>query len=126
MSRVKAVPAGGYLGNLSIKYHAMNNNMFIVSSNLCGLDKVSWFMGGSSIVGPSSKMTEVEYYAGKPFLEDGADESGINAATVDLSGIRHSFLDSVWAGGIEKSDWRPDRYIDWMNKAIETDYWKEH
>lgn len=118
--------AGGYLGNLSIKYHAMNNNMFIVSSNLCGLDKVSWFMGGSSIVGPSSTMTEVEYYAGKPFLEDGADESGINAATVDLSCTRHSFLDSVWAGGIEKCDWRPDRYIEWLKNAQETDYWKNH
>lgn len=118
--------AGGYLGNLALQYLVMNNDMFFASSNLCGQDKTSWFMGGSSIIGPSSTMTEVHYYAGKKFLEDGADESGLNTATIDLSDVRHSFLASKWNGGIEAADWRPDRYIEWFKTAIETDYWKNH
>ncbi len=105
---------------------AMNNNMFIASSNLCGRDLTSWFMGGSSIIGPSSTMTEVFYYGGKKFLEDGADESGIQTAVIDLSDIRHSFMEAVWAGGMEKCDWTPERYIAWYQDAIDTDFWGNH
>lgn len=118
--------AGGYLGNLALQYLAMNNNMFIASSNLCGRDLISWFMGGSSIIGPSSTMTEIFYYGGKKFLEDGADESGIQSAVIDLSDIRHSFINAVWAGGMEKCDWTPERYIEWYQDAIDTDYWKNN
>lgn len=116
--------AGGYLGNLALQYLAMNNDMFIASSNLCGRDLTSWFMGGSSIIGPSSTMTEVFYYGGKPFLADGADESGLQSAVIDLSDIRHSFMNAVWAGGMERCDWTPERYMEWYKDAADTDYWK--
>lgn len=115
--------AGGYLGNLSLQYISMNNDMFIASSNLCGKGLQSWFMGGSSIIGPSSKTTEVYYYAGKKFLEAGADECGLQSAVVDLSDIRYSFLNSVWEGGMDKCDWTPERYIEWFRDAINKDYW---
>lgn len=117
--------AGGYLGNLALQYLAMNNDMFIASSNLCGRDLSSWFMGGSSIIGPSSTMTEVFYYGGKPFLAEGADESGIQSAVIDLSDIRHSFMNAVWAGGMGRCDWTPERYIEWYKDAVRTDYWRE-
>ncbi len=116
--------AGGYLGNLALQYLAMNNDMFIASSNLCGRDLTSWFMGGSSIIGPSSTMTEVFYYGGKPFLADGADESGLQSVVIDLSDIRHSFMNAVWAGGMERCDWTPERYMEWYKDAADTDYWK--
>ena len=115
--------AGGHLGNLCLRYHVVNNNMFIASSNLCGRDVTSWFMGGSSILGPSTTMTEEHYYAGKPFLADGADESGVESAVIDLSGTRHSFLDCVWAGGVGKGDWKPEKYIEWYREAQERNYW---
>lgn len=115
--------AGGYLGNLALQYMAMNNNMFIASSNLCGQDVTSWFMGGSCVLGPSTTPTHVQYFAGKKFLDPGADEPGIQNAVIDLSAIRYSFLNSVWAGGIGKCDWRPDRYIEWYREAIDKNYW---
>ncbi len=105
--------AGGYLGNLALAYHVMNNDMFVASSNLCGTDITSWFMGGSSIIGPSIIPTHIHYYAGKKFLEPGAAEPGIQDATIDLSAVRHSFLQYVWPNKENHGDWRPDQYIDW-------------
>ena len=55
-----------------------------------------------------------------------ADESGIQSAVIDLSDTRHSFLDCVWAGGIGKGDWQPDRYAAWFNEAKETNFWGNH
>ena len=56
--------AGGELGNLCLQYLAVNNDLFIASSNLCGRDVTSWFMGGSGIIGPSTTMTHFRYAAG--------------------------------------------------------------
>lgn len=115
--------AGGDLGNLCLQYQTVNNNMFIATANLCGRDVTSWFMGGSSILGPSTTMTHFHYYAGQPFLSEHADESGMRSAVIDLSGTRHSFLDCVWAGGIGKGDWKPEKYIEWYRDAQETNFW---
>ena len=115
--------AGGYLGNLSLRYQVVNNDMFVATANLCGRDVTSWFMGGSSIVGPSAVMAQEYYYAGKPFLVEGADESGLESATIDLSTVRTSFLNGVWAGGIGKGDWNPDKYIAWYSEARDANYW---
>ena len=118
--------AGGALGNLCLQYLAVNNDAFIATSNLCGRDKTSWFMGGSCILGPSISATGFHYYAGSRFLEPGADESGIFTASIDLSDVRHSFLNSVWDGDIVCGDWRPDLYEEWLKDAKETDYWAKH
>lgn len=115
--------AGGYLGNLCLQYQAMNNDMFIATSNLCGRDLSSWFMGGSSVLGPSSTMTELQYYAGKPFLAPDADESGLEVCHNRPFRCKALFLNSVWEGGIEKGDWRPDLYMQWFNQAIQKNYW---
>lgn len=114
---------GGYLGNLSLRYQVINNDMFIATSNLCGKDINSWFMGGSCIIGPSSTSVKEYYYAGKPFLAEGADECGIANAVLDLSQVRTSFLDGVWKGGMGKGDWCPDKYIAWFTEARDTNFW---
>lgn len=115
--------AGGYLGNLSLRYQVVNNDMFVATSNLCGRDVTSWFMGGASIIGPSAVTAQEYYYAGKPFLAEGADENGIENATVNLGTVRNSFLNGVWAGGIGKGDWNPDKYISWYTEARDSNYW---
>ena len=111
--------AGGELGNLAMQYMAMNNDMFIATANLCGRDVTSWFMGGSCVLGPSNTPTRLQYYAGKPFLSPGADESGMESAVIDLSTVRHSFLNTVWPGEAGRGDWRPERYAAWLQEVIE-------
>lgn len=118
--------AGGYIGNLSLQYQVLNNDMFVATSNLCGRDRTSWFMGGSSIVGPSSKAPEVHYYAGKKFLDEGADQNGMETATINLGSVRNSFINGVWAGGMGKGDWNPDKYIAWYTEAKEKNFWNDH
>ncbi|HJB90142.1 MAG TPA: carbon-nitrogen hydrolase family protein [Candidatus Eisenbergiella merdigallinarum] len=121
ISTVETSGAGGFLGNLCLQYLAVNNDVFIASSNLCGKDRTSWFMGGSSILGPSVSAPGFHYHAGSRFLDPGADESGLFSATVDLSDVRHSFLSGVWGDGSGKRDWRPDQYIRWLRDMEEDD-----
>lgn len=109
--------AGGYTGNLSIEYIVSNSAMFVALSNLCGLDACgSWFMGGSGVVGPSQKSVEVFRYSGKWFLEDGADESGMQVTTVDLSDVEKDFLTCQWPSESGKGDWSPEKYIEWFSE----------
>ena len=110
--------AGGYTGNCSIEYHVHNNDMFVVNANLFGKDVNSFFMGGSSIVGPASTPPNVFYYAGKPYMAEGADQGTIANATIDLSLVKISFLDGVWTN----PDWRPDRYKLWLDNVLKTDF----
>jgi predicted amidohydrolase len=112
--------AGGYTGNCSLEYHAHTNDMFIASSNMYGKDVRTYFMGGSSIIGPSSKPPHIFYYAGKPFEEKEADEGTIAKATIDLSIVRKSFLDGMWTN----PDWRPDIYKQWFENVLKTDFIK--
>ena len=101
---------GGYTGNLSLEYHAHNNSMYIATSNLFGQDKRSWFMGGSSIIGPASRSPEIHYYAGKKFMDPGADQGTVETATIDLSLTDLSFLAPVFT----ERKWRPADYIEWL------------
>lgn len=113
--------AGAYTGNVSIEYHAHSDDIFIATSNMYGRDVTTWFMGGSSIVGPAAQVPEVYYYAGCPFGEKGADQGTVVKATVDLSIVRKSFYNGVWTF----PDWRPDLYKEWLEKILETDFWKK-
>jgi predicted amidohydrolase len=117
--------AGGYTGNLSLEYHAHNNSMYIVSSNLFGLDRSTFFMGGASIIGPASIPPHVHYYAGKRYLEPGAAEGTLETATVDLSLVGISFLSSVFNYNprIKDCDWRPGRYMKWYQDVLQNPSW---
>lgn len=110
--------AGAYTGNTSLAYHVQTNDIFVASSNMYGKDVTTFFMGGSSIIGPSSKPPHIFYYAGKPFGAEGADEGTVATATVDLSIVRKSFLNGLWAN----PDWRPDRYKVWLDDVLKTDF----
>ena len=65
---------GKCLGAEHIRAQCIREDIFIVSSNLGGLDKDNYFWGGSSILGPFAKTWGPHYYAGMPFTAEGADE----------------------------------------------------
>lgn len=118
IATAESMGAGGYTGNIGIKYAVSNNAMFVVSSNLCGRDHCgSWFMGGSGVAGPSHTTTEVFRYSGKWFLEDGADESGLQVVTVDLSDVNANFLSCQWPSEAGSGDWKPENYVKWFENV---------
>ncbi len=68
----------------TLEYNVINTGMFIVSSNLTGIDRVSVFGGGSVVMGVGDgvfKRPYAKYYAGDISCED----EGIFAAQLDLS-----------------------------------------
>lgn len=68
----------------TLEYDVINTGMFIVSSNLCGVDKSSHFGGGSVVMGVGRgefKRPFPVYYAGS--IED--ESEGIFTAELDLS-----------------------------------------
>lgn len=110
--------AGAYTGNCSLEYMVHTNDIFIASANMYGKDVTSFFMGGSSIIGPAAIPPNIYYYAGQKFGEEGAAEGTIARATIDLSIVRKSFLNSIWTA----PDWRPDQYIEWFRHVIEAGF----
>lgn len=116
--------AGGYYGNLSLEYLSSTNDMFIATANLYDKDVTTYFMGGSSIIGPSSKPPHIHYYTGQKFLDPGADEGTVATATIDLSCVESSFLNSLWEynESIDSCDWRPELYSQWYEKIVSTDF----
>jgi predicted amidohydrolase len=91
----------------TLEYNVINTGMFIVSSDLTGIDKSSRFGGGSVIIGvgeSSFKRPEVKYYAGD--IKNEAE--GMFTAEIDLS--RHNprlFVPSPITGEV---DFRPELY----------------
>ena len=98
---------GRGLGDKSLEVMAIREDLYVVTANLAGPDRTNWFYGGSSIIGPSVRTSECHYYAGMPFLAQGADEQALYTATVDLSlAGRRLFRAHADCG----PDWRPDVY----------------
>lgn len=107
---------GRELGDKALETIAMREGIYVVTSNLAGPDKTNWFYGGSSIIGPSVRVAECHYYAGMPFLAEGADEQGVYTATIDLSlADRQLFRDRPGQGG---PDWRPDVYRHMLDDVL--------
>ena len=88
---------GKCLGDDTLRAQCIREGIFIVSSNLGGLDKDNYFWGGSSILGPSAKTWEPHYYAGMPFIAEGADEEvngkNITVAVMDTGIAPHLDFD---------------------------------
>lgn len=99
---------GRELADKALEVTAIRDGIFVVTANLCGKDRENYFYGGGSIIGPSQRTAEAHYYAGLPFLADGADEEGIYTATVDLALAHRSIF--CHNPAIGDSDWRPDIY----------------
>lgn len=93
----------------TLEYDVINTGMFILSSNLTGMDGKLCFGGGSVVMGVEScrfKRPQVKYYAGS--VEN--DNEGIFCADIDLS--MHNprlFVPNLITG---KVDFRPEFYAD--------------
>ena len=107
---------GRYLGDTTLQAQCVREGIYIVSSNLGGLDVDNYFWGGSSILGPGRGTWEPKYYAGMPFTADGADEEAMYTATIDLSlATRFLYKDNPSVGG---TDWRPDKYVEMFKDVL--------
>ena len=107
---------GRYLGDTTLQAQCVREGIYIVSSNLGGLDVDNYFWGGSSILGPGRGTWEPKYYAGMPFPPDGADEEAMYTATIDLSlATRFLYKDNPSVGG---TDWRPDKYVEMFKDVL--------
>lgn len=99
---------GRGLGDKALEATAIREGIFVVTANLCGRDRENYFFGGSSIIGPSQRTAEAHYYAGMPFLAEGADEEALFTATVDLALADRALFRHNPA--VDGTDWRPDVY----------------
>ena len=75
---------GGDLANYTLNANAGNERIYIVSSNLIGMDLTNDFWGGSSIIGPDTGAFGTCYYAGVPFKDPQGYKDGVESAVVDL------------------------------------------
>lgn len=108
-----------------IENSAYINTMYIASSNLCGKDKYSSFLGGSSIIGPSAEWGNVHYYAGGNFHDKEFSHPGTFSATLDLtqSEVSQHFLfrpNPVF----QKPDFRPELYAKLYNELQNDSHWR--
>lgn len=107
-----------------LEAHVLQDHMFIVSSNLGGVDLYNDFWGGSSIMGPSRNISEVHYYAGTLFGDLTANEEEMYMATVDL-GLADRFIFEPNPLIDGKTDFRPSLYKEWCDDLLKYDKFKE-
>lgn len=107
-----------------LEAHVLQDNMFIVSSNLGGIDLFNDFYGGSSIMGPSRNLVEVHYYAGYPIGDLNANEEEMYMATVDL-GLANRFIFEPNPLIDGATDFRPALYKEWCEDLLKDDKFKE-
>lgn len=113
-STAYAKSRGAAKGRTTLESTVLMNGVYVATANLCGIDLVNDFWGGSSIIGPSRKMQEVYYYAGKPFDAPDAGEQEMYIATIDLSlAERGIFKENSRLG---HSDFRPELYAKWYKE----------
>lgn len=96
----------------TIKAYALINSMFIASSNLCGKDLYSSFIGGSSVIGPDEDDGKAISYVGKMFNETNSTIQGLKMGIIDLSLADQYAKLPVFFNNqrIEDWDWRPELY----------------
>lgn len=115
---------GPALGSTTVEAGVITNQIYIVSSNLANLDLYNEFWGGASIVGPSTKFWEPEYYAGHPFTAPEAIENRMYSAVVDLSlATREKFEPNPLLDGA--TDFRPSLYRKLYDRLLEDPKFQE-
>lgn len=115
---------GKALGTTTIESQCLANQMFVVSSNLCGKDLFNEFWGGSSIIGPSRNFWEVYYYAGLKFTDEKAIEAEIYTATIDLTlADCNIFHPNPLIDGA--TDYRPAKYIEMCEDVLTNPIFQE-
>lgn len=100
---------GDTLARATLEAYSAINDLYIVSSNLVGIDVSNDFWGGSSILGPSIGDFGFEYYAGYPFAKKEGMIPAVYTATIDLGlATRKIFEPNEGIGG--RCDYRPEIY----------------
>ena len=106
-------PCTAGAAKLTIPAYAMINYMFIASANLCGNDRHSHFIGGSSVVGPTWDGGGASSYIGKTFGEEGSEIPGMMAGTIDLSlADQYTNIPIFRKNANGEMDWRGDLYAE--------------
>lgn len=111
----------GDMCRVTLEAGVIQNNIYIASAGMSGKGAYNFAVGGSSIIGPSNHLSDIHYYAGKPFHAVGGDEEEVFTATIDLA-----LADNVsdWNlyclnDAVGSSDFRPDLYIEWNRDVFE-------
>lgn len=100
---------GETIARTTVEAFAGINQMFIVSSNLAGIDLYNDFWGSSSIVGPGSDKFTSAYYAGYPFSDLRGHVDKMFSAVIDLGLAKRSIFEPN--PGIDgATDYRPALY----------------
>ncbi|MGE1062922.1 carbon-nitrogen hydrolase family protein [Megasphaera paucivorans] len=92
----------------TLEASVLREDIYIATANLGGVDLVTDFLGGSSIMGPSRTYGEVHYYAGRTFDDPAAPESEMYSAVIDLTLASRSLY--VPKEGRKEADFRPACY----------------
>ena len=100
----------------AVEYLSATNCIYIASANCIGCYRDNHMIGGSNIVGPSSHVPAVHYYAGHPFGSSNSDEQELFLGTLDLSRVQKSFLAKQWDD--EEPDFTPKRYINMYQQLM--------
>ena len=100
---------GTALGSTTLEAGVITNQIYIVSANLAGTDLRNVFWGGASIIGPTTRFWDTEYYTGLPFTDPRAIENRMYSAVIDLSlATREKFEPNPLIDGA--TDFRPALY----------------
>lgn len=107
-------PCTAESARLTIPAYACINYMYIASANLCGTERNSYFIGGSSVVGPDKSGGGAHTYVGRTFAEAGSEEPGLIMGTIDLALADLYAQIPVFRNNpvIDDMDWRAELYAD--------------
>jgi predicted amidohydrolase len=117
----------GDMCRITLEAQVIMNSMFIATSNIIGSGSRDFAIGGSSIIGPAARVSDITYYAGHPFHTPGSGEAGVYSATIDLAVCD---IVSDWNlfrnnENVGTPDFRPDIYIELNKKTLNDPQWGE-
>lgn len=105
----------------------LQNWVYIASANLCGKDRRDFFMGGSSVAGPSPQGDSVCYYTGNPYYSEEGKRVAMHASTIDLSiadeGVLPVFKPNPATG---TPDYNPRAYLSMLSELLAEECAKEY
>lgn len=115
---------GEDIARLTLESYASINEMYIVSSNLVGVDLTNDFWGGSSIMGPDTAPYSFTYYAGYPFADKDGIKPEVYTATIDL-GLARCGMFKPNKDVNNTTDYRPVLYYEWMSDLLQDEKYCE-
>lgn len=113
---------------LTIPAYAYVNYTFIATSNLCGRDKTSWFIGGSYVIGPrkNSKGAGEPYTnMGKMFDTHESNNPEMHFGTIDLPMADANTDIPIYSvnPGINEPDFMPELHKRMNEDLLSTGAW---